>query len=219
MTPQKILKDVREVLPEDAIICTDVGWNKNGVGQQFDIVNPGTIIHPGGFATMGFGSAALLGVKLAKPDKKVITLIGDGGFGTNPSVLACAKEYNIPVVWVVMNNFAFGTIAGLEKSHYDHNFGTVFKIDGKPYNPEWADIAKGYGIKAKKINSAEEFKDAFEEALNSNEPYLLDVPMENIPVPTDGIWNINDIYTPKDNVVEGHLISGEATRSKHASTD
>lgn len=219
MTPQKILKDVREVLPEDAIICTDVGWNKNGVGQQFDIVNPGTIIHPGGFATMGFGSAALLGVKLAKPDKKVITLIGDGGFGTNPSVLACAKEYNIPVVWVVMNNFAFGTIAGLEKSHYDHNFGTVFRIDGKPYNPEWADIAKGYGIKAKKINSAEEFKDAFEEALNSNEPYLLDVPMENIPVPTDGIWNINDIYTPKDNVVEGHLLSGEAARSKHASTD
>src|SRR5699024_10404824 len=63
MTPKKILKDVREVLQEDAIICTDVGWNKNGVGQQFDIVNPGTIIHPGGFATMGFGSAALLGVK------------------------------------------------------------------------------------------------------------------------------------------------------------
>lgn len=219
MTPQKILKDVREVLPEDAIICTDVGWNKNGVGQQFDIINPGTIMHPGGFATMGFGSAALLGVKLAKPDKKVITLIGDGGFGTNPSVLACAKEYNIPVVWVVMNNYAFGTIAGLEKSHYHHNFGTVFKIDGKSYNPEWADIAKGYGIKAKKVKSAEEFKDAFEEALNSNEPYLLDVPMENIPVPTDGIWNINDIYTPKDNVVEGHLISGEATRSKHASTD
>lgn len=219
MTPQKILKDVREVLSEDAIICTDVGWNKNGVGQQFDIINPGTIMHPGGFATMGFGSAALLGVKLAKPDKKVITLIGDGGFGTNPSVLACAKEYNIPVVWVVMNNYAFGTIAGLEKSHYHHNFGTVFKIDGKPYNPEWADIAKGYGIKAKKVKSAEEFKDAFEEALNSNEPYLLDVPMENIPVPTDGIWNINDIYTPKDNVVEGHLISGEATRSKHASTD
>lgn len=218
MTPQRILKDVREVLPEDAIICTDVGWNKNGVGQQFDITQPGTIMHPGGLATMGFGSAALLGVKLAKPDKKVITLIGDGGFGTNPSVLATAKEYNIPVVWVVMNNYAFGTIAGLEGAHYKHNFGTVFRIDNKPYNPEWSEVAKAYGIKAKKIQSADEFKEAFREAINSNEPYLLDVPMENIPVPTEGIWNINDIYTPKKNVKEGVLMSGEAIRSKHVST-
>lgn len=218
MTPQRILKDVREVLPEDAIICTDVGWNKNGVGQQFDITQAGTIMHPGGLATMGFGSAALLGVKLAKPDKKVITLIGDGGFGTNPSVLATAKEYNIPVVWVVMNNYAFGTIAGLEGAHYKHNFGTVFKIDNKPYNPEWAEVAKAYGIKAKKIQSADEFKEAFREAINSNEPYLLDVPMENIPVPTEGIWNINDIYTPKENVQDGVLMSGEAVRSKHIST-
>lgn len=218
MTPQRILKDVREVLPEDAIICTDVGWNKNGVGQQFDITQPGTIMHPGGLATMGFGSAALLGVKLAKPDKKVITLIGDGGFGTNPSVLATAKEYNIPVVWVVMNNYAFGTIAGLEGAHYKHNFGTVFKIDNKPYNPEWAEVAKAYGIKAKKIQSADEFKEAFREAIDSNEPYLLDVPMENIPVPTEGIWNINDIYTPKENVEDGVLMSGEAIRSKHVST-
>ena len=218
MTPQRILKDVREVLPEDAIICTDVGWNKNGVGQQFDITQAGTIMHPGGLATMGFGSAALLGVKLAKPDKKVITLIGDGGFGTNPSVLATAKEYNIPVVWVVMNNYAFGTIAGLEGAHYKHNFGTVFRIDNKPYNPEWSEVAKAYGIKAKKIQSADEFKEAFREAINSNEPYLLDVPMENIPVPTEGIWNINDIYTPKENVEDGVLISGEAVRSKHVST-
>ena len=218
MTPQRILKDVREVLPEDAIICTDVGWNKNGVGQQFDITQAGTIMHPGGLATMGFGSAALLGVKLAKPDKKVITLIGDGGFGTNPSVLATAKEYNIPVVWVIMNNYAFGTIAGLEGAHYKHNFGTVFRIDSKPYNPEWAEVAKAYGIKAKKIQSADEFKEAFREAINSNEPYLLDVPMENIPVPTEGIWNINDIYTPKENVQDGVLMSGEAIRSKHVST-
>lgn len=218
MTPQRILKDVREVLPEDAIICTDVGWNKNGVGQQFDVTQPGTIMHPGGLATMGFGSAALLGVKLAKPDKKVITLIGDGGFGTNPSVLATAKEYNIPVVWVVMNNYAFGTIAGLEGAHYEHNFGTVFRIDNKPYNPEWAEVAKAYGIKAKKIQTADEFKEAFREAINSNEPYLLDVPMENIPVPTEGIWNINDIYTPKENVRDGVLMSGEAVRSKHVST-
>lgn len=219
MTPQRILKDVREVFPEDGLIFTDVGWNKNGVGQQFDITKPGTIFHPGGLATMGFGSAAILGAKLAAYDKKVITLIGDGGFGANPSVLATAVEQNIPVVWVIMNNNAFGTIAGLTKGAYNHTFGTIFHTpDGQPYNPEWAEVAKAYGVKGKKITSADEFKDAFREAIESNEPYLLDVPMENIPVPTDGIWNINDIYNPKENVAEGKLVFGEALRSKHANT-
>lgn len=219
MTPQRILKDVREVFPTDGLIFTDVGWNKNGVSQQFDITEPDTIFHPGGFATMGFGSAAILGAKLAAPDKKVITLIGDGGFGTNPSVLAAAVEQNIPCVWVIMNNGAFGTIAGLEGGAYGHSFGTIFRTpDGEKYNPEWAEVAKAYGVKSKKITSAEEFKAAFEEAINANVPYLLDVPMENIPVPTDGIWNINDIYNPKENVVEGKLISGEATRFAHVAT-
>ena len=219
MTPQRILKDVREVFPEDGLIFTDVGWNKNGVGQQFDVTKPGTIFHPGGLATMGFGSAAVLGAKLAAPDKKVITLIGDGGFGTNPSVLATAVEQNIAVVWVIMNNNAFGTIAGLTKSHYDHTFGTIFTTpDGNFYNPEWAEIAKAYGVKARKIKSASEFKEVVREAIESNEPYLLDVPMENIPVPTDGIWNINDIYTPKENVIKGKLISGEAIRADHKAT-
>ena len=219
MTPQRILKDVREVFPEDGIIATDVGWNKNGVGQQFDITVPGTIMHPGGLATMGFGPAAILGIKLAAPDKKVITLVGDGGFGANPTVLATAVEKNIPVVWVVMNNSAFGTIAGLTSSHYPHAFGTIFKKPtGESYSPNWAEIASGYGVKSKRITSADEFKSALEEALASNEPYLLDVPMENIPVPTDGIWNINDIYTPKENVQEGKLTSGKAKKSAHATT-
>ncbi|MDK2866731.1 MAG: acetolactate synthase large subunit [Clostridiales bacterium] len=220
MTPQRILKDVREVFPEDGIIATDVGWNKNGVGQQFEITIPRTIMHPGGLATMGFGPAAILGIKLAAPDKKVITLVGDGGFGANPTVLATAVEQNIPVVWVVMNNSAFGTIAGLTASHYPHSFGTIFKTpDGESYSPNWAEIAAGYGVKSKRITSADEFKAAFEEALASDVPYLLDVPMENIPVPTDGIWNINDIYTPKENVEEGKLTFGSAKKSAHVSTN
>ncbi len=219
MTPQRILKDVHEIFPKDGIIVTDVGWNKNGVGQQFDITTPGGIHHPGGLATMGFGSAAVLGVKLAAPDKKVITLVGDGGFGTNPSVLAAAVEQGIAVVWVVMNNCAFGTIAGLTAGHYHHTFGTKFTHrDGSVYNPEWADVAKAYGVKSRKIQSADEFKSAFKEALDSNEPYLLDVPMENIGVPTEGIWNINDIFTPKPNVAEGRLLDGEAGRFQHSDT-
>ncbi len=207
MTPQRILKDVKEQLPADSLIFTDVGWNKNGVAQQFDVEVPGSIHHPSGLATMGFGSAAILGAKLAAPDKTVITLIGDGGFGTNPSVIATAVEQNIPVVWVVMNNSAFGTIAGLEYGNYGTKFGTLFSTpDGESYTPDWAQIAKGYGIESVKITSADEFAPALKKAIEANKPYLLDVPMQNIPVPTPGCWNINDIYSPDGRVVNGKVI-------------
>ncbi len=210
MTPQRILKDVKEVIPEDTVIFTDVGWNKNGVAQQFDITIPGTIHHSSGLATMGFGGSALIGGKLASPDKVVLTLVGDGGFGINPSTLATAVEQNIPVIWIVMNNSAFGTIAGLEYSNYKTKFGTVFTTpDGNPYTPNWADVAKAYGVDSIKIASADEFKPALEEAIASNRPFLLDIPMENIAVPTPGCWNINDIYTPKHNVVKGKILKNE----------
>jgi len=220
MTPQRILRDVKAILPKDAIIVTDVGWNKNGMAQQYDIEQPGGIHHCSGLATMGFGSAALLGTKLAAPDKKVVTLIGDGGFGTNPSVLATAKEYGINVVWVVMNNAAFGTIMGLENANYNTKFGTVFQTpDGQSYTPEWSVIAQGYGIKSRKVTSADDFADAFQEALDADEPFLLDVPMENIVVPTPGCWNINDIYTPNALVENGRLVkkeNGQYVRPDHA---
>ncbi|MEA4845825.1 MAG: thiamine pyrophosphate-dependent enzyme, partial [Clostridiaceae bacterium] len=133
-----------------------------------------------------------------------------GGFGINPSSLATAVEQNIPVVWIVMNNSAFGTIAGLEYSNYKTKFGTVFTTpDGKPYSPNWAEVAKAYGAEAIHIDSAEAFKSALEQALASNKPFLLDVPMENIGVPTPGCWNINDIYTPKTNIVSGKIIKNE----------
>lgn len=209
MTPQRILKDVKEVLPEDALIFTDVGWNKNGVAQQFDITVPGTIHHTSGLANMGFGASAVLGGKLAAPDRVCLTLTGDGGFGLNPSCLATAVEQGIACVWVVMNNSAFGTIAGLEKANYQTNFGTVFHTpDGAPYSPGWAEVARAYGVEAVRVSSAEEFKTALQQAIAAKRPFLVEVPMENIVVPTPGCWNINDIYSPNELVREGKLVRG-----------
>ena len=127
-------------------ITTDVGWNKNGVGQQFPIYEPGSILTPGGLATMGFGAPAALGAKIARPDRVVVSLVGDGGFGQNPSVLATAVEQDTAVVWVVMNNLAYGTIAGLEKAHYGTTFGTVFRRRNEPYSPDFAAVAQAYGV-------------------------------------------------------------------------
>lgn len=216
MTPQRILKDVKEVLPEDAHIFTDVGWNKNGVAQEFDVTVPGTIHHSSGLATMGFGASAVLGGKLGVPDKICITLTGDGGFGVNPTCLATAVEQGIACTWVVMNNSAFGTIAGLENANYQTTFGTKFYTpNGESYTPRWAEVAKAYGVDAICIKSAAEFKTALKKAIEYNKagkPFLVEVPMENIAVPTPGCWNINDIYSPSELVKEGKLVQNEHGR-------
>ena len=213
MTPQRILRDVKAAIPEDTILFTDVGWNKNGVAQEFDITIPGTIHHSSGLATMGFGPSAVLGGKLAAPDRMVWNLTGDGGFGINPSVLAPAVEKGIACTWVVMNNAAFGTIAGLENANYQTKFGTVFyDAQGERYSPSWAGVAKDYGVDSVCISSAEELPAALEKALEANKagkPFLVEIPMENIVVPTPGCWNINDIYSPNDLVKEGKLVKKE----------
>ena len=207
MRPERILADLRAALPRDAILCTDVGWNKNGVGQQYPIYEPGSIFTPGGFATMGFGSPAALGAKVALPDRVVVALVGDGGFGQNPSALATAFEEDIAVIWVVMNNHAFGTIAGLELAHFGTTFATVFEKNGKTYSPDFAAIARGYGVDGVKIESAAEFKPALEAAIQSRRPVVLDVYMKNEPVPTAGHWNIMDIYSPGKKV--HHVSTGD----------
>ncbi|MDE0211863.1 MAG: thiamine pyrophosphate-binding protein [Boseongicola sp.] len=198
MMPERILADTRRALPEDAIITTDVGWNKNGVGQQFEVLTPGSILTPGGFATMGFGPPAAIGAKLAAPDRVVISLVGDGGFGQNPSMLATAVELNLGIVWLVMNNNAFGTIAGLQKAHYGLTYGTTFpgSPDAPTNGPGYAEIARAYGAEGHRITSADELLPALEAAIASDKPVVLDVPMINNPTPTTGHWNILDIYSP-----------------------
>ena len=194
LRPERILADVRAVLPEDGLLVTDVGWNKNGVGQQFDITVPGSFITPGAFATMGFGPAAALGVKLARPDMPVLALVGDGAFSSNMSVVATAMEAEIPVVWLVMDNQAFGTIALLEKHHYGWSYGCTFERGGEPFGVDYAAVARACGAKGINITSADQLASELEIALASDEPTLIQVRMENVPTPTPGYWNINDIY-------------------------
>ena len=194
LRPERILSELRKAVPEDGYIVTDVGWNKNGVAQQFKITVPGTFITPSGLATMGFGPAAVLGVKVAQPKRAAVALIGDGGFGSNPSVIATAMEAGLNVVWLVMDNAAFGTIAGLEQMHYKSSFGCVFECGGKPYRVDFAAMARACGARGVMVQSADELGPALAEALASDLPSVIQVPMENAPTPTPGHWNINDIY-------------------------
>jgi len=194
LRPERILSELRQALPEDGFIVTDVGWNKNGVAQQFSITVPGTFITPSGLATMGFGAAAVLGVKAGQPDRAAVALIGDGGFGANPNVVATAMEAGLNVVWLIMDNAAFGTIAGLENMHYGTTFGCEFRCDGKPYRLDFAAMARAWGAHGVMVESADELGPALRDALACGRPAVVQVPMENAPTPTPGYWNINDIY-------------------------
>src|SRR6187401_1386977 len=198
MRPERILSDLRRALPEDGFLVTDVGWNKNGVAQQFPITVPGTFITPSGLATMGFGPAAVLGVKMAFPDRAAVSLVGDGGFSANPSVVATAMEADLPVVWVVMDNDAFGTIAGLSNMHYGSSFGCLFERHGKTYHTDYAAMARSFGARGVAIESADQLYPALVEALESKLPTVIQAPMENAPTPTPGHWDINDVYRAGD---------------------
>ena len=102
-----------------------------------------------------------------------------------------------------MNNNAFGTIAGLEKANFGTTYGTTFAVEGGDEMwIDYAEVARGYGVRSVRVESAEQFKEVLAEALAAGEPFLLDVPMRNIPTPTSGHWNILDIYSPEG--VKGH---------------
>jgi acetolactate synthase I/II/III large subunit len=194
LRPERILAELRKAVPEDGFIVTDVGWNKNGVGQQFPITVPCTFVTPSGLATMGFGPSAVLGVKMAHPERAAVALVGDGGFSTNPSVIATAMEADLPVVWLVMDNAGFGTIAGLEAAHYGWTFGCMFERGGQPYRVDYAAMARACGARGVNVESAAALGPALQEALSAMLPTVIQVAMENAPTPTPGHWDINDIY-------------------------
>jgi acetolactate synthase-1/2/3 large subunit len=195
--PGRILSEVRAALPEDGIVVTDVGWNKNGLAQQFPVSRPQTHFPPGGFATMGFGPAAVIGAKVGAPDKVVMTLIGDGAMSSVTGVLATAREQNTKAIWLVMNNYAFGTIYGLQHHSFKRDIGTLFvdKRTGESCGPNFAEVAKGFGVASRRVERPEDLRPALQEALAHDGPFLLDVVMDKtIAVPTDGYWDILDIY-------------------------
>ncbi|GAA4976540.1 thiamine pyrophosphate-binding protein [Actinoplanes utahensis] len=195
LRPERILTDLRSILPADAVLVTDVGWNKNGVAQCYELPDEGRFITPGGASTMGFGPAAAVGVQIARPGRTVVALIGDGGMSAQLPALPMAVEQGAPVIFVVMNNGSHGTISDLQAAHFGQSYGCDFTgPDGKPYSPDFAALGRACGADGYAVTSAGDFGDALRAALAARRPAVIDVPMVNEPVPTPGHWNIKDIY-------------------------
>ena len=128
--PARLLDEIAKAAPRDAIYVTDVGWNKNGAGQQLYSYLPQTFITSGALATMGFAPAAAIGAKIGAPDRTVICLVGDGGFLSVCGALTTAVELGVPVVWVIFNNFCFSTIRTVGTTYFKNAYGTEFTHAG-----------------------------------------------------------------------------------------
>ena len=195
LRPERILADLRAALPEDAVLVTDVGWNKNGVAQCYPLPAAGRFITPGGASTMGFGPAAALGVQIAQPQRVVVALIGDGGMSAQLPAIPLAVEQGLPVIFLVMNNRAHGTISDLQSSFFGRSYGCDFADpDGRPYSPDFAALGRACGADGYLIAEPGELVTALRTAVERRRPAVIDVAMVNEPVPTPGHWNIKDIY-------------------------
>ena len=190
--PARLLKAVARVAPADTIFVTDVGWNKNGAGQQLPVHLPQSFITSGGMATMGFAPAAAIGAKIGAPDRKVICMVGDGGFLSVLGALATAVELNVPVLWLLFNNYCFSTIRTVGSTYFKNTYGTEFtRPDGTPYNPDFMLLAQSFGIKSALVTEPADLEAALTAAIAVNEPYLLEVRTRgDVPMPRTGHWDI-----------------------------
>ncbi|MFI7149352.1 thiamine pyrophosphate-binding protein [Nonomuraea sp. NPDC050022] len=195
LRPERILADLRDSVPPDTILVTDVGWNKNGVAQCYELPPEGRFITPGGASTMGFGPAAVVGAQLAEPDRTVVALIGDGGMGAQLPAVPLAVELGAPVIFVVMNNRSHGTISDLQSAHFGRSHGCDFTDPaGRPYSPDFAALARACGADGHTVAAPGDLRTALRKAVADRRPAVIDVPMVNEPVPAPGHWNIKDIY-------------------------
>jgi acetolactate synthase I/II/III large subunit len=190
--PARLLNEISRVAPKDTVFVTDVGWNKNGAGQQLVTTMPQSFITSGGLATMGYAPAAAIGAKIAAPNRPVMALVGDGGFLSVAGAVTTAVELGIPVVWVIFNNFCFATIRTVGTTYFNNAYGTEFRTpDGEPYNPDFVLFAKAFGIEGARVEEPDDLPAALTRALSANAPYLLEVRTRgDVPMPRTGHWDI-----------------------------
>jgi acetolactate synthase-1/2/3 large subunit len=212
LRPERIVADCRAVLPDDAIISLDSGIHHNWFMQFWEARQPQTMLNTWGYSGMGFGPCSILGAKLAAPDRPCISICGDGGFTMVPHVMCTAVEYDIPVVWVVWNNFAWAAIRDLQYAYFDgREIGTAFYSgpDRKAYNPDFAAMARSCGVAGFTVTRSQDFAGVLQQAVAMNKPCLIDVHVDaNIRPPGTGAWGLPPI-APKEPVFGAKYLPGQ----------
>jgi acetolactate synthase-1/2/3 large subunit len=177
INPQRAAHEIDRALPDDAILVSDIGVHHNWLLQFCKPKRPDSLIGSMGFGPMGFGVAGVLGAKLAAPARPCVAVVGDGAFFMHASVLGTAVEYELPVVWVVWNNYAYASIRGLQRGYLGgRELATDFKHPrtGAPYNPDFAAMARSAGVEGVTIDRPGDLADAVRVGMATGKPYLID---------------------------------------------
>ena len=184
IVPQEAVELLHELTKGDAIITTGVGQHQMWAAQFYPFNEPRRYISSLGLGAMGFGYPAAMGAKIACPDKQVIDIDGDGSFLMNVQELATCHIEKIAAKAMILNNQHLGMVVQWEDRFYNSIRGNTILGDkdniGSPDNldgiyPDYVTIAKGFGVKARRVHRREELREAIQEMLDHDGPYLLDI--------------------------------------------
>ena len=211
LKPQSVIKEISEVLTPDSILTTDVGQNQMWAAHFYNTQKPRKFISSGGLGTMGFGFPSAIGAKVACPDDVVVSLNGDGGFLMTCQELATVREYDIPVIVVVLENRTLGMVYQWQNLLYNGRYSET-KLGT---SPDFIKLAESFGVDAVKVEKSGETKQALKNAIKDNESILIDIvidPDEFLPMlpPGAGINEMIGEYKLEKDVIwmkKYHIIS------------
>ena len=174
LLPQEVLKAVNDILDGDAIVVTDVGQHQMWAAQYLTFKNPDTIVTSGGAGTMGFGVPAAMGAQVGARDKKVVLIVGDGGFQMTLEEIMMIRQYNLPVKIVLINNSFLGMVRQWQELFKDRRYSFV-ELE---CNPDFVKIAEAYGIKSERLKTKEDLKNRLKDLILSDEGAIIDCIVE-----------------------------------------
>ena len=175
LTGPYVVEEIYRATKGDAIICTDVGQHQMWTAQYYKFSKPRTLLTSGGLGTMGYGLGAAIGAKLAKPEKTVINIAGDGCFRMNMNELATASRYNIPVIEVILNNHVLGMVRQWQTLFYDEHYSATTLND----KVDFVKVAEALGCRGIRVTSKEELAPALKEAMECGGPVVLDCQIDS----------------------------------------
>ena len=174
LIPQEILFEINKLTKGEVIVATDVGQHQMWSAQFIKFNNPYSILTSGGAGTMGFGLPAAIGAQVANPDKKVLAIVGDGGFQMTFQELMMVKEYNLPVKIFIINNSYLGMVRQWQELFHEKRYSSV----NLSYNPDFIKIGEAYGIKSIQLKNKKDLKKHLKKILESDEAVLVECIVE-----------------------------------------
>jgi tartronate-semialdehyde synthase len=174
--PQRVYHEMNAYFGPDTIFTTGCGLTQIWSGQFQSIAKPSTYLASGGAGTLGFDLPAAIGAKIARPEATVVAVMGDGGFGFMVEELAMACQHQVPIVVVIINNGYLSLIRQNQRYAYEYEYGVDLTYNG--LGVDFVNLAESFGAYAERVTQPEEIRAAFERAVNSGKPAVVDVIVE-----------------------------------------